>query len=400
MLKLALKSWVAKMVATLLNFGTVIVLSRNLGSGERGTCAFYTVVIAMCLVFNELAAGSTTVYLQRSVSWRQIRLLASIWSFIASGLLTLGVWLAGKIGWQEWVVLWMVSWLNGIVTIQYNILLGFKKYLIYNVLSVLTPFVILASMIVLALTRHSSPFNYLLIITIGVTMSLLVARIFLNDCEDAKTWLPWKKVASRSFGSGLINQAGHVVSMLNSRYMYYLLPAAGLGVFTNSLSLAEAMLLVPGSIGQIYYTQAVGDSSGASKKGSGFLRLLGINSAIMLAICILIQVFPGSLYTWIFGPQFGGVKSFLVVLAVGSLFYSVFLLTSYWHSALGKFKNNLIAGLGGLIINILGVLLLHVTQMLTLPNVALLTVLASFTISGLALLLYKKEKKQLSANAQ
>lgn len=392
MLKLALKSWVAKMIATILNFGTVIVLSRNLGSGERGVCAFYTVVIAMCLVFNELAAGSTTVYLQRSVSWKQIRLLASFWSFFASGLLTMAVWLVGKIGWQEWMVLWLVSWLNGVVTIQYNILLGFKKYLVYNVLSILTPSIVLASMVVLALTKHSSPFNYLLVITVGVSISLLAAGTCLKDCEEAKARLPWKMVASRAFGTGLINQAGHVVSMLNSRYMYYLLPAAGLGVFTNSLSLAEAMLLVPGSMGQIYYTQAVGEAKKAGQPGSGFFRLLAINVALMLAICFLVQLFPGNLYTWVFGPQFEGVKSFLVVLSFGSLFYSIYLLTSYWHSALGKFKNNLLAGLGGLIINALGVLCLQVTKQLTLPNVALLTVIASFTISALAIFLYRKER--------
>jgi O-antigen/teichoic acid export membrane protein len=395
MLKLALKSWVAKMVATILNFGTVIVLSRNLGSGERGICAFYTVVIAMCLVFNELAAGSTTVYLQRSTSWKQIRSLAASWSFIASGLLTMIVWLAGKTGWQEWLALWLVSWLNGVVTIQYNILLGFKKYLIYNVLSVLTPFVVLTSMVLLALTRHSSPFNYLLVITAGVSLSLLAGAYFLRDCEDVQPRLPWAAVARKSFGTGLINQAGHVVSMLNSRYMYYLFPAASLGVFTNSLSLAEAMLLVPGSMGQIYYTQAVGESKKSTHLGNGFVRLLAINIALMLAICLLIQLFPGSLYTWVFGPQFEGVKSFLRVLALGSLFYSIYLLTSYWHSAQGNFKHNLLAGAGGLVINGLGIMMLQLTERLTLPNVAVLTVFASLTISLLAILLYKKEKMAL-----
>lgn len=398
MLKLALKSWVAKMIATILNFGTVVVLSRNLGSGERGICAFYTVVIAMCLVFNELAAGSTTVYLQRSVSWKQIRLLASIWSIIASGILTLAVWLLGKIGWQEWLLLWCVSWLNGVVTIQYNILLGFKKYLIYNCLSILTPFIVLASMVALALTRNSSPFNYLLVITLGVSLSLLVARFFLKDCEDANSKLPWRLVVSKSFGTGLINQAGHVVSMLNSRYMYYLLPAAGLGVFTNSLSLAEAMLLVPSSMGQIYYTQAVGENQKSIQTGNGFFRLLAINTVVMLAICFLIQVLPGSLYTWVFGPQFEGVKSFLVVLVFGSLFYSIFLLTSYWHSSLGKFKNNLVAGSGGLIINILGILFLTSFHQLTLPNIALLTVVSSLSIAALAILLFKKERSILITN--
>jgi len=73
------------------------------------------------------------------------------------------------------------------------------------------------------------------------------------------------------------------------------------------------------------------------------------------------------------------------------------LLTSYWHSAVGKFKNNLLAGLGGLIINGLGVLFLQITKQLTLPNVALLTVIASFTISALAIILYRKERLVLQA---
>jgi O-antigen/teichoic acid export membrane protein len=129
--------------------------------------------------------------------------------------------------------------------------------------------------------------------------------------------------------------------------------------------------------------------------GGGFFRLLTINTVVMLGVCFLIQVLPGSLYTWVFGPQFEGVKSFLVVLVFGSLFYSIFLLTSYWHSSLGKFRNNLIAGFGGLIINVIGVLFLTSTNQLTLPNIALLTVGSSLSIAALAILLFRKERSIL-----
>jgi O-antigen/teichoic acid export membrane protein len=400
-LKLALKSWVAKMAATVLNFGTVIVLSRNLGAGERGTCAFYTVVIAFALVFNELAAGSTAIYLQKHVHWKQIRRLAAAWSWLASGLLCTIFWWLNKIGTTELLLLWNVSFLNGVVTIQYNILLGNKKYLIYNVLSVLTPFLILASMVALALLRLSAPLMYLVVVNGAVAVALLAGWLALRQLpEYDHPWMPWLQVARRAFGSGLVNQAGHVVSILNNRYIYYILPAASLGVFTNALSLAEAALLIPGSMGQIYYSQAANTSGGFQRQGSAeraFRRLMLANLFLILLVVAAVFAVPGGFYTWMFGPQFTGVKTYLSVLVIGALFYSFFLLTSYWQSARGHFHYNLLAGAAGLISNAAGLAWLWYTDQLLLDRIAWLMSGSYGVVALVAFWLYRRERLQHTA---
>jgi O-antigen/teichoic acid export membrane protein len=393
MLQLALKNWVAKMLASLLNFGTVILLSRNLGAENRGICFFYTVVIAFCLVFNELAAGSTVVYLQQTIRWRQIRKVAALWSLMASGVVCVALWLAGRFRWDVMVLLWLISAANGVVTLQYNVLLSNRKYVIYNILSVVTPTVILISMLVLVFIKMSSPFHYLLSIGAAVGVALVGSYWALRNSHDAHLPLHnWSTIIKKSFGTGALNQAGHVVSIFNNRYVFYLFPAAALGVFSNALSLAEAMLLVPGSMGQIFYSQVV--SAGPHHASSTayrkiFIRFWGLSSLLMALGLVFVWLVPGGFYTWLFGPQFGGVKPFLLVLAWGMFGYNSYLLISYWQSAAGKFERNLFAGLAGLLVNMVGLVWLYWAGRLVLQNVVVVMCLAYLAMALAAIFQYR-----------
>jgi O-antigen/teichoic acid export membrane protein len=300
-------------------------------------------------------------------------------------------------------LLWFISAANGMVTIQYNILLGHRKYLTYNILSVLTPFIILASLVVLVLLKRSGPFHYLLVIGAAVMVALAGGYWALNRLPASPLEKqPWWEVIKKSFGSGFLNQAGHVISIINSRYVFYLLPAVSLGVFTNALSLAESMLLVPGSMGQIYYSQAAANqSSKGNQQGNNaiFKRFLLISLGIMLLGIMVIWAVPDAFYTWLFGPQFAGVKPYLLILSSGMFLYSIYLLVSYFQSAAGKFERNVVAGLAGLFINVVGVFSLYFSNLLTLTNIVYLMAAAYGCTAFVAFWQYRKQATNRQANA-
>ncbi len=397
MLRLAMNNWVAKIAATLLNFGTVIALSRNLGAEGRGICAFYVVIFAFILVINELAAGSTIVYLQKNYSWKQMRLVAAMWSFAASGIVTTGFFFFGYFGYTEWALIWIICVVNALVTIQYNILLGKQKYVVFNLLAVLTPATVLVLFALSALLKQGSPLRYLQVILIANLISFFIGYFYLlTKGEDGAPGKPIREVITVAFSSGLINQAGHMLSILNSRYIYLIFAATALGVYTNAQSLAESMLLIPGSLGQIYYSQHADHPAGSHQKANrSFLFFLKVNTGIMLLGLLAILLIPAQFYQWIFGPGFIGVKSFLLLTGVISAAYSVFLIISYWQSAQGLFINNLKASVTGIFVNIAGIAILWTTGNLTIFNTLWVMLAATITVSVFALNQFRIQRNRL-----
>jgi O-antigen/teichoic acid export membrane protein len=77
---------------------------------------------------------------------------------------------------------------------------------------------------------------------------------------------------------------------------------------------------------------------------------------LVMAGTIVMFFIPDTLYAAIFGSAFVGVSGFVHLLVPGALFYSIYLVTTYFFSAQGLFRNNLIAGIAGLATNMAGCL--------------------------------------------
>ena len=396
-----MSNWVAKILATLLNFAIVIVLSRNLGAEGRGICAFYTVVIALALVINEMAAGSTVVFLQRNYSWRQMRQVAIGWSLLASTVVAFLFFAFGKFDETEAFYVWTACILNATVTIQYNILLGKQKYLVFNALTVTSPAICLALLVASALMGQNSPLRYLHIINLANLVNLVIGYLFLIKAyPEDKPFQKIREVIRATFASGTINQLGHLAGLLNSRYIYLLFAATTLGVFTNAQSIAESMLLIPGSLGQIYYAQNAskgdGGRTGARK---AFLYFMRINIGFMLLGILVLIVLPPELYQFIFGPTFFGVKQYLIITGLIAAVYSVFLLISYWQSAQGLFIKNLRALIAGSIVNGIGILILWLTGNLEIMTTLYVMLAANAMVTLFALRQFTMQQQKTTPSA-
>ena len=163
----------------------------------------------------------------------------------------------------------------------------------------------------------------------------------------------YKPVLKDLFKYGFLNQTGHFVQFFNLRLSYYLLDkyisVGRVGVFSNALSLAEAIWIISNSIALVQYARiANADDRAYAQKLTldlGKICLL-ISALAVVVLCLL----PPAIYTFVFGPEFGEMAGLIRILAPGILLYCIFLILGHYYSGTGRYQMNTFAALCGLVV--------------------------------------------------
>ena len=153
------------------------------------------------------------------------------------------------------------------------------------------------------------------------------------------------------FKYGFLNQTGHFVQFFNLRLSYYLLDnyigRGEVGVFSRSVSLAEAIWIISSSIALVQYARIsnADDRAYAQKLTLDLSKICLVISALaVLVLCLL----PAEFYVFVFGKDFGAMAHLIRILAPGVLFYCIFLLLGHYYSGTGRYQMNTFAALCGL----------------------------------------------------
>jgi O-antigen/teichoic acid export membrane protein len=298
-----------------------------------------------------MIAGPAAGYLLKKHSSKQVRLVSYGWSLFVSFVVT-GILVAlKKIDLTEFFLLTALCWLNSANSIHQHLLLAKQKFNWFNSLNVFGPILTLVILSVLFYSGRASSFFYLFALFLAWSVNFITGWIITNRTQVHEPATPWNNLLKQGFTNGISNQASHLAGLLNNRMVYFLLPATALGVYSNALSLAEAALMIPGSIGQVMYASALQEKKPATVLP---LKMAGWVSAGLLFLTFIVVLFiPDTIYQWIFGRGFTGVSHHLKLLIFFMIFYSGYLVSSYWQSAQGRFTKNFYANLAGLAVNLL-----------------------------------------------
>jgi O-antigen/teichoic acid export membrane protein len=387
MIRLAAYSWLAKLTTALCNFGTIVLLSRLLGVTERGVCAWYAVLIAISLLITDIAAGGTVVYLMQQFGWRAMR---KIYLFCAIGIgfaVTGAAFLLGSVQYAEAALLLVIAFFNAMFSFQNHVLLGLKQFRMFNISTSVAAFTLFAATYFF-LQLGTGRQGYLYAMLLVWSMASLAQHTLLQrispyvDEPQPNQWAVLKKMV----GTGFINQLVQLLGLANNRFPFFWMKAGMLGVFSNSLALAEAMMLLPGSIGQVYYSQHAGQEPGL-KDYRRFARLMVVNAGLIAVAVVVIQLLPESFYTLLFGKGFNGVGAYLKLLSFSMLFYSMYMMLSYWQSAHGKFYINLYCTIFSLLITCVFSLLFYVKHGWVLQNLVT-AVAGGLVVSGVSAVVF------------
>lgn len=349
-----------KLASAIFNLLIAVVVSRYLGTSGKGEQSLVLTTISFILIFENIAGGAVLVYLASRFKMWVLISLSYLWSFVV-GIVFYFILLQLDIIKSDYIVaVCLLSVINSFAANNANILLGKEKINNYNWINFIQPVFTLMSLLVfvgfIGGTSVVSYINSLYIAYFSALVLSLIMLLRLTDKKDTNINCNWKAAIKAMFAMGFYNQLSHITSLLNMRLSYYLLEkyqdSGTLGIYSNAVSLSEAIWMVSGSMAMVQYSKI------ANSEDKNYSRQLTVNMtkiSLLLTIIILIPMLllPSSFYSFVFGKDFTNINYIMICLAPGVVFYNFALLIGHYFSGNGEYFKNTIASVGGLFVTLI-----------------------------------------------
>ena len=345
------------MLAAALNFVIAIIISQTLGDTGKGTQALLLTTISFILIFSDIICGASIIYLAPRHSFKKILVASTIWAALIAVVMGLAIWLFyPKLAPDLVAHVAILSFISSLSNINFRFLVGKEEIKKANYNTLLQPvLMVLALSAYYILLKKTDIYGYVigLYAAYGGTFLLgvwMLRKEYANLRHDMDN--DFHDVLRDLFKYGFLNQTGHFVQFFNLRLSYYLLQhymdEGRVGVFSNAVSLAEAIWIISNSIALVQYARIANanDRAYAQKLTLDLSKICLVISAFAV---IVLALLPPQVYTFVFGPEFGEMTSIIRILAPGILLYCIFLILGHYYSGIGRYQMNTFAALCGLV---------------------------------------------------
>ncbi|MEI6695282.1 MAG: polysaccharide biosynthesis C-terminal domain-containing protein [Bacteroidota bacterium] len=348
-----------KFVSAICNLLIAIIVSRFLGASGKGEQTIVLTTISFILIFVNIAGGATLVYLTPRYKISHLISLSYIWSLFTAFVFYCILYFSSIVDKEFVIHICLLSLINSYAAINSNILLGKEKVNASNWINLVQPVFTLAALLLFFIfLKKTDVMSYLYSLYIAYTLSFFLSILFLKKktIVSAEPFLNWKATLLAMFSLGFFNQISHITAMLNARLSYYLLEkykgVEQVGIYSNGVSLTEAVWMISGSMAMVQYAR-ISNSSDYKSSQKLTVDLTKISFLISFAIIFLMILLPSEFYSYIFGKEFVNINRIMLCLAPGVIVYSFSLLIGHYFSGTGKIYINTISSSFGLIITLL-----------------------------------------------
>ena len=356
MFKKILNTFGTKILAAALNFLIAIIISQTLGDSGKGTQALLLATISFILIFSDIVCGASIIYLAPRHSFKKIFVASTVWAALVAVIMGFAIWLFYPDLESDLVAhVAILSFISSLSNINFRFLVGKEEIKKANYNTLLQPVLMVMTLVIYYLwLKKTDIYGYVIALYAAYGGTFLLGVWMLRD-EYAN--LPNDKdkeygpVLKDLFKYGFLNQTGHFVQFFNLRLSYYLLDRfidkGSVGVFSNAVSLTEAIWIISSSIALVQYARIsnADDRAYAQKLTLDLSKICLVVSAFAV---IVLALLPPQVYTFVFGPEFGGMAGIIRILAPGVLFYCIFLILGHYYSGTGRYQMNTFAALCGL----------------------------------------------------
>ena len=356
MFKKILNTFGTKILAAALNFIIAIIISQTLGDSGKGTQALLLATISFILIFSDIICGASIIYLAPRHSFKKIFVASTVWAALVAVIMGFAIWLFYPDLESDLVLhVAILSFISSLSSINFRFLVGKEEIKKANYNTLLQPVLMVLTLVIYYLClKKTDIYGYVIALYAAYGGTFLLGVWMLRE-EYAN--LPHDKdkeygpVLKALFKYGFLNQTGHFVQFFNLRLSYYLLDRfidkGSVGVFSNAVSLAEAIWIISSSIALVQYARIsnADDRAYAQKLTLDLSKICLVISALAV---IVLALLPPQVYTFVFGPEFGEMAGIIRILAPGVLFYCIFLILGHYYSGTGRYQMNTFAALCGL----------------------------------------------------
>ena len=356
MFKKILNTFGTKILAAALNFLIAIIISQTLGDTGSGTQSLVVATITFILIFSEIVGGASIIYLAPRHSFKKILVASVVWAGLVAIVMGFGIWLFyPKLDRDLILHVAILSFLSSLSSINFRFLVGKEEIQKANYNTLLQPILLTLTLVVYyIILKRTDIYGFIIGLYAAYCGTFLLGVWMLRDeyanlrYDKDKDYGP---VLKDLFKYGFLNQTGHFVQFFNLRLSYYLLDnyigRGEVGVFSRSVSMAEAVWIISSSIALVQYARI---SNADNREYSQKLTLdltkicLLVSAVAVVVLCLL----PPQFYIFVFGSDFGEMAHLIRILAPGVLLYCIFLILGHYYSGTGRYQMNTFAALCGL----------------------------------------------------
>lgn len=345
----------SKFIILLANFLIVVVTTQILGSSGRGEIALIIANISLITILNSILCGSTIAFHSQKLS-RDFLLLISLAGAVVFSL-------SGSIifslifGIKYFPPLLGISLLTSLTNSVSMYWLGKNNFIWYNILTVLNPLLILIYLLILFFILKLQTIDACFIAYyFGLGTAFIVGLSGLARKEKFR----WPQFGytdfKEMFSYGFNNELNYFIQFLNYRLSYFFiaeyLGLSQLGVFSIVVSIAEAVWVFSKSISAVHFSNVLNtpDQTSSHSATNVFSRQSFWISLLFLGIGVIV---PRSFYQFVFGPEFGNVKTFIIYLIPGIISIAVSNLYGHYFAGTGKLavlRNKSLIGLAATLV--------------------------------------------------
>lgn len=132
----------------------------------------------------------------------------------------------------------------------------------------------------------------------------------------------------------------------------YIIGRGSVGVFSIGVTVAEAIWIVSRSMSMVQFSNVL--KQGDTQQSRRETMTLALTSLGVSALCVgVVLLVPQSVFQWVFGSEFGGVKQVLLLLAPGILAIAFSNVIGNYFSAIRNLNILIIKSAAGLAVTLL-----------------------------------------------
>lgn len=366
MLEKILHTFFSKAFIGVANLVVVILTTHYLGPEGRGTTSLILSCIAINLVLCNIGGGPVLVYMAPRFSIQQLTLVATLWSLGMAGVSTIILAFTPLLETAYLIHIFVLSFLNALFTNCMMILTGKENVNAGQLLNVLVAMVTLLVMVLFLLDPGGrNPMAYVKALYAGYGSATLVGffmiRKFLSTGQTNIQPIGMKEIFTKMIRYGWMVQIGAVFTFLVYRSSYFFMEhyhgRAGLGIFSVGVTISEAVWIVGGSIGLNFFSR-VANSKEQQKMATEAIHYGKLAFLITLCVVGIMALLPVTFYQFVFGAEFGDVKTVFLSLAPGVLVFSVNAVINHFFSGTAQYWVCTFSSLSGFLVALAGNFLL------------------------------------------
>ncbi len=394
MFKKILGTGAARAVNVLTQLATLIMGTKFLGAAEWGKAFIAQTDITFLLIGVELIAGSGLVYFTPRKKTGTLMTISYGWiAFVMLVYMLLFNILHFFPNFYHTIVPEGYAWLVLLMTFVYSLhefnlnhFLGKEKVATYNwlfLIQILTQVTMMAVLIFALDIRTAKALLYSQLC--GYSLATLVGWALLFPTLKRESREPLKGSLKEMLHYGAFMQLSTLVSTLNKRLSLYLLnlhcDERQIGVYASGTQVTEGVNIVGQSIGLVEFS-ALSNTIDEQRTAKLTLRFMKVAILLTFTALLVICLLPTRFFEWLFSGEFGDIKTVILLMAPGIVFFSAHTILANYFSGTGQPKYNLYASLIGLSVTLIAAFVL-------IPKMGIQGAAITTSLTYLALFVYQ-----------